>query len=211
MARLNQHTRLILESAGEGIFGVGLDGNITFANAALCAMLGWQEEEMLGHNVQMFWHHSSPDKKVYPVEACQIYETFRSGQRQHRERQVFWRKDGRPVPVEYTASPIIEQNETVGAVVVCRDISERKQMEARLLQTSKMEALGKLAGGVAHDFNNLLTVINGYTDVMLEKAGPSGKGRTQLAIIKQAGERAANLTRQLLLFSHQQVVQPQVD
>lgn len=97
-----------------------------------------------------------------------------------------------------------------GAVYLARDLTERKQLEAQLRQAQKMEAIGRLAGGIAHDFNNLLTIMMGYSDLLLQQLSPSDRFQQQVLAIKQAGERAANLTRQLLAFSRQQVIQPQL-
>jgi nitrogen-specific signal transduction histidine kinase/CheY-like chemotaxis protein len=93
---------------------------------------------------------------------------------------------------------------------IARDISERKQLEQQLQQSQKMEAIGRLAGGVAHDFNNLLTVITGYSDLLLERYADRGPIHQEINLIKQAGERAVALTRQLLAFSRKQVLQLQI-
>ena len=93
---------------------------------------------------------------------------------------------------------------------VCWDLTERKELEAQLLQSQKMEAVGRLAGGVAHDFNNLLTVIIGYSQLALDKLGEGTHVRPELTEVRRAGERAAGLTRQLLAFSRRQVLQPRV-
>lgn len=103
-----------------------------------------------------------------------------------------------------------KNNEKRGAVVVMHDITERQQLEEQLSQSQKMEAVGVLAGGIAHDFNNLLTAINGYSDLALRRMSETDPLRRHIEEVRQAGERAASLTGQLLAFSRKQVLQPRV-
>jgi len=100
--------------------------------------------------------------------------------------------------------------ELVGAVVTFLDVTEKKRLQAQLLQSQKMESVGRLAGGVAHDFNNLLTVITGYGDLLARDLEPGHPGLHRLEQIRKAAERAATLTRQLLAFSRKQVLEPKV-
>src|SRR5512147_1855363 len=93
---------------------------------------------------------------------------------------------------------------------IARDLSEQKRLEAQLVQAQKMEAIGRLAGGVAHDFNNLLTVISGHCDILLSEAAAPPAVREDVEIIRDASRSAAGLTRQLLAFSRKQVLQPRV-
>src|SRR6202035_4742388 len=95
-------------------------------------------------------------------------------------------------------------------VGIVQDITERKQLEAQLVQSQKMEAVGRLAGGIAHDFNNLLTMILGYSDLVLGGLAPDSPIRPEIEEISKAGERAAALTRQLLAFSRKQIIEPRV-
>ena len=121
-----------------------------------------------------------------------------------------WRhqtKGGAIIDVEITAGRVIIEGRPA-ALVLAHDVTERRRLEERLAQSEKMEAIGRLAGGVAHDFNNLLTVISGYTELLL--ARPETAGRDQLGEIAHAAEQAAALTRQLLAFSRRQVLHPQL-
>jgi hypothetical protein len=121
-----------------------------------------------------------------------------------------WRhqtKDGTIIDVEITAGRVIMEGRR-SALVLAHDVTERRRLEERLTQAEKMEAIGRLAGGVAHDFNNLLTVISGYAELLL--ARPETTGREQLGEIAHAAEQAAALTRQLLAFSRRQVLHPRV-
>ena len=117
------------------------------------------------------------------------------------------RKDATVIDVEITAGRVVMEGRRA-ALVLAHDVTERRRLEERLAQAEKMEAIGRLAGGVAHDFNNLLTVISGYTELLL--ARPETTGRDQLGEIAHAAEQAAALTRQLLAFSRRQVLHPTV-
>lgn len=216
-SRTETHLELILNSAGEGLYGVDLSGNVTFVNRAASSILGMTPQEMIGHLAHSLMHHKRPDGTDYPREECPIYSAFKDGAACRVVDEVFWRKDGTSVPVEYTSTPIRVNGQIQGAVVVFRDQSERLRAEqesaklrAQLLQAQKMEAIGRLAGGVAHDFNNLLTAIDGYSHFLLSSFESSDPRRADIQEIRKAGERATSLTRQLLSFSRQQVPQQRV-
>ncbi|TVQ57594.1 MAG: PAS domain-containing protein [Rhodobacteraceae bacterium] len=125
-------SELILTAAGDGIYGVDVEGRTTFANPAAERMLGWGAEELLGRSIHDLIHHTHADGRRYANETCPIYNAFRFAKVNTVEDEVFWRKDGRPIRVEYTSTPIIDQGQVQGAVVVFRDITERKANEARL-------------------------------------------------------------------------------
>lgn len=133
---------LILESAGEGIHGLDAEGRITFANAAAERILGWKLEDTLGHKSHDLHHHSYPDGTNYPRQHCPVYAALTDGKVHHVEDEVFWHTDGSAVPVEYTSTPIIKDGKPDGAVVVFRDISERKQALAeREAAIAELESL----------------------------------------------------------------------
>ena len=117
-------------------------------------------------------------------------------------------KDGRHIPLEVNTKYVYQNGVAVGVQGIARDVTERRSLEAQLRQSQKMEAIGQLAGGVAHDFNNLLTAINGYSSLALQRVDDDSPIKPYLEEVKKAGDRAANLTRQLLAFGRKQILQP---
>lgn len=202
--------RLLLESTGEGIFGLDQDGLCSFINKAGTVMLGYMPEEVLGKNMHELIHHTRPDGLRYSIADCPIYRTLVTGQGSRLDHEVLWRRDGTRFWANYSASPILTSGQVAGAVVVFTDISERKHLEEQLRQAQKVEAVGRLAGGIAHDFNNLLMVMSGYSAALLRKLEPDNPLRRYPLEVKKAGERAAALTQQLLAFSRRQVLEPKV-
>lgn len=123
--------QLILDSAGEGVYGIDVDGNTTFVNAAATEILGWKEEEILGKPLHDIHHHSHKDGSHYPREECPIYAALKDGGVHRVDDEVFWHNNGTAIPVEYVSTPIMcSSNNLHGAVVIFRDISERKRIEA---------------------------------------------------------------------------------
>jgi PAS domain S-box-containing protein len=120
---------LILNAAGEGIYGLDSEGKATFGNAATMEILGWKPEEVIGKRSHDIHHHSHPDGSPYPHTECPIYAALQDGEVHRVDDEVFWHVDGSPVPVEYTSTPIRQDGKIQGAVVVFRDISERKEIE----------------------------------------------------------------------------------
>ena len=123
---------LILTSAGDGIYGVDAEGLTTFVNPAAEEMLGWSAEDLIGHNMHDLIHHHHADGRLYPAEDCPIYNAFRHAKVNLVEDEIFWRKDGRPIRVEYSSTPMIDGSDVLGAVIIFRDITERKENERRL-------------------------------------------------------------------------------
>lgn len=126
--------RLILESVGEGIYGLDSEGKTTFINPAAEKMTGFSAEEMIGNCQHELVHHSRKDGTPYPQKQCPIYAAFRKGEIFKTSEEVFWRKDGTSFPVEYISTPIWENLKLLGAVVVFRDITEEKKAEEEILQ-----------------------------------------------------------------------------
>lgn len=151
--KLRQATRkneLILNSAGEGIYGLDSDGAATFINPAAEEMLGYKEKELLGKKGHFIIHHSRPDGSPYPHEDCPIYAAIKDGSVHRESEEVFWRKDGASFPVEYVSTPIRENGKLVGAVVTFKDITERKKAEraVRESETRANEILNNAVDGI---------------------------------------------------------------
>jgi len=122
-------TNAILECAGEGIYGLDRDGMTTFANVAATRMTGWSLDELVGKLQHAIIHHTRSDGNPYPRELCPIYAALRDGEVHHIEEEVFWRKDGTSFPVSYTSTPLQKDGVSIGAVVIFRDITRRRQRE----------------------------------------------------------------------------------
>ncbi|MDI5891606.1 sigma 54-interacting transcriptional regulator [Halomonas rhizosphaerae] len=130
--RIERQNQLILGAAGEGIYGLDAEGRTTFVNPAAERILGWSSEDMVGHGAHQLFHHTQADGSHFPVQQCPIHASFSDGQVHRVDDEVFWHKNGEAIPVEYTSTPIFEMGRLVGAVVLFRDIRERKRAEQQL-------------------------------------------------------------------------------
>ena len=130
--RIEKQNQLILSAAGEGIYGLDAEGKTTFVNPAAERILGWSTEDIVGHDAHLMFHHTHADGSHFPVQQCPIHASFSDGQVHHVDDEVFWHKNGEAIPVEYTSTPIFEMGRLVGAVVLFRDIRERKRAEQQL-------------------------------------------------------------------------------
>jgi PAS domain S-box-containing protein len=131
LSKLQTQHQLILDAAGEGIYGLDCEGRITFSNAAATEILGWRIEDVSGQGAHDMHHHSHADGSKYPRNDCPIYSALKDGEVHRVDDEVFWHIDGSAVPVEYISTPIREDGKLNGAVVIFRDISERKKIESQ--------------------------------------------------------------------------------
>ena len=129
---IERQNQLILGAAGEGIYGVNAEGKATFVNPAAERLLGWRADDLVNKSIHHVVHFAHPDGSVYDEKDCPIYSAFRDGITRRVEDEVFWRKDGEPIRVEYTSTPIRDRGSIVGAVIVFRDITSRKEAEEGL-------------------------------------------------------------------------------
>ncbi len=194
-----------IEQAAEGMVVTDAAGVIQYVNPAFTTMTGYSREEAIGMNPRIL-KSGKHDAAFY----AGMWATILAGRRWNGEI-INRRKDGSLYTEKMSLTPVRDEHGKVMHVVAIKeDVTARKLLEEQFRQAQKMEAVGRLAAGVAHDFNNLLTVIMGYSEIMLERF-PSGDPIRDYAIeIKAAGEKAAGLTRQLLAFSRQQVLAPQI-
>ena len=214
----HQHD-LVLDSVCDGIYGVDLEGNCTFVNRSMKSITGWKAEDLIGRNQHEMLHHTHADGTPHRSDECPVYQTFQSNEPRFVEDDLFWKKDGSGFPVEYSSTPMQDhKGETVGSVVVFRDISERKKAEEEarrhqkeLAHMARLNTMGEMASGIAHELNQPLTAIatNAYASIrMLESGNLSNEKLAD--IMEKIGvqaERSGEIIRQLRQFVRKE--QPQ--
>lgn len=210
---IERENRLILRAAGEGIYGVNAEGKTTFVNPVAERLLGWTAEELTGRDIHTIIHHTRPDGSHYAHDECPIYAAFSDGEVHRVDNEIFWRKDGTPVWVEYTSTPIRDRNVVVGAVVVFRDVSERRRsdekLHAALMEVDQLRQRLELENAYLQEEIRIETSAAGIvgrsepiqatlrqialvapTDATVLITGESGTGKELIArAIHEAGER----------------------
>jgi PAS domain S-box-containing protein len=194
----------LFENAKDILFTIDLDGNVTSVNKAAEEVMGWPRTEALGKNIKglVATEHAvvcnEVMRRIVNEEPLQHFEI------------AMLRQDGRKVLLEASARLIRVKGRKDCVQGIARDVTERRQLENMVRQSQKLEAIGRLSGGLAHDFNNLLCVINGHTELLTEALEPGDPAIRSVTQIRKAADSAAALTRQLLAFSRRQVFHPQV-
>jgi two-component system cell cycle sensor histidine kinase/response regulator CckA len=197
--------RDLFHNASDMIVTVDLDWNITAANTAVAETLGYSTTELLEMNLAELL-----PPEMHELARNQLTRKLSSEVEVTTYEHDFVAKDGHRIAVEVTTKVVFQDGVPLGVEAVARDVSERNRLEDQLRQAQKMEAVGRLAGGVAHDFNNMMTAVVGFSDLVLGRLEPDHPARRQVEDIRRAGARATELTRQLLALSRKQVLQPRV-
>src|SRR2546425_902672 len=191
----NEHLAAVIQSSPLAIYTIDPTSTVRTWNRAAEALYGWRAEEVIGRPLPTI----AQDMEELRGEALRGLEATRR------------RKDGTAVNISLSVAPLHDAaGRVTGILSIAADVTEMRQLEAQYRQAQKMEAVGRLAGGIAHDFNNLLTAIIGTTALVLEDLGLESRARLDIQEIEKAAKRAAGLTRQLLIFSRQQVLEPRV-
>jgi PAS domain S-box-containing protein len=201
----------VLDNIEAGIAACDASGTLTLFNRAARDMHGLPLETLPPERWTDHYRLCGPDGKT-PMEQDQtpLIRALR-GESVRNVEMTIVPNEGKPRALVASGQPVTDgAGRRVGAVVALHDMTERKSLERQLHQSQKMEAIGRLAGGVAHDFNNLLGVIMGYSEMVLANMGSDDPRRGRLEQIRKSGERAASLTRQLLAFSRKQILEPRV-
>jgi len=193
----------IIDSSEDAIIGKNLDGTIASWNKGAERIYGYTPEEVVGKHISLLAPTDRPD------EIPEILQKTARGESVEHYESVRVTKDGRHLDVSISVSPLRDAKcDIVGASAIARDITAQKRAEGQLQQSQKMEAIGRLAGGVAHDFNNILGIINACTEFLRDRIDPNAESSVYVENIKKATERGSSLTHQLLTFSRTPAIQP---
>ncbi len=193
--------RLLLESVGAGIYGLDRHTRCTFINAAGARLLGYQPEELLGQVLHPLIHYNRADGAPYPAEECPIHRATRSGERCHVTDEVLWRRDGTPLPVDYSVAPVIEAGKVVGSVVIFEDVTVRRHSaeieRARVVAEAANRAKSDFLSRMSHELRTPLNAILGFAQI-LEVTDPTPDQADSLGYILRAGRHLLELVNEVL-------------
>ena len=206
--RLSNYNQLLLESTGEGMYGIDMDGDCTFLNRAAAKILGITADEARGRNMHSVTHHSHPDGSAYAADDCPIYRALRAGQSCRIDEDVFWRADGTSFPVEYSSSPILNEGRVEGAVITFADITQRKAAEVELVRAKEAaeassRTKSQFLANMSHELRTPMNAILGYSEMLQEEAEEEGLSSftPDLQKIQSAGRHLLALINDILDLS----------
>lgn len=199
-----------LSSIGDAVVATDSAGRVAFLNPVAERLTGWSIGEAAGRPLIEIFRIVNEYTRL-PVESP-VERVLATGKVVGlANHTILISANGQEYPIDDCAAPIVgDDGKTSGVVLVFRDVTDERRREQELRQAQKMEAVGRLAGGIAHDFNNLLTVISGYCSILLDGIRSDSPWRGAILEVERASQRAADLTRQLLAFARNQLVQPRV-
>jgi PAS domain S-box-containing protein len=223
LQKSNLRSDIILDTAGEGIFGIDCEDHITFVNRAACEMLGWTEEELLGKSHHEIFHHSRADGSYFGWHDCKMFRSINEQQVLHADDESFWKKDGSSFPVEYMSAPYIEDGRVSGVVITFQDITIRKQAEQTMLQlnenlekkvrerTEELEnamyaaeaasrAKSDFLATMSHEIRTPMNGVIGMTGLLTE-TNLSAEQQEYVETIRVSGESLLTIINDILDFS----------
>jgi len=205
LQKSEERFRSIVETSQEGIFIVNWNYQVIYCNREMAQILGRPEAQILNHDFRKFL-----DAESIPIVEDRYRRRQKGEKIPSRYQFKIVRKTGEVRWVEISAAVINSGTPNVQTIATLLDVTDQIRLQQQFLQAQKMEAVGRLAGGVAHDFNNILTAINGYAQLLLSEMEPENPLRDDVEEIYKSGNRAAALTHQLLALSRRQVLEPQI-
>jgi PAS domain S-box-containing protein len=208
LRKADEEKAALLESTGDGIFGLDAEGRCTFLNRAGASLLGYTPDDVLGREMHSIVHHHREDGSPYPLGECPMVQVLRTGRGIHVDGEVLWHKDGSAIPVEYSSFPILEGGAVRGAVVGFRDVGERRQAEAereRLIAElgSASQSKSGFIATMSHELRTPLNALIGYAQ-LLEMGVPEpipAAARAQVERIRMAAAYQLSLIEEILTFS----------
>ncbi|HEV3201042.1 MAG TPA: CHASE3 domain-containing protein [Bryobacteraceae bacterium] len=204
LRQANEVRQAVIQSSPVAIWAVNLEGLVTFWNPSAERIFGWTETEVIGKPLPIVPAGQQEEYREWLAR-------FREGETMAAVERTRLKKDGSSIEVAIWTAPLRDAGGRIsGTIAIDSDVTERKVLEEQFRQSQKLEAIGRLAGGVAHDFNNLLTVITGYSEMLVAEAQNEPNVLEFGQEIQSASSRAAALTAQLLAFSRRQISQPRI-
>ncbi len=206
LSKLTRENQSILNSAGDGIFGIDVNGMATFTNPATESILGYANEELIGKYLHSIIHHSHANGEFYRHEHCPILEVLTSGKANRVSNELFWRKDGTSFPVEYVSTPIIEEGNLTGAVVAFQNITDRKNSEKNLNQ-AKLEAEAAnqaksiFLANMSHEIRTPMNAVLGYSQILERDPTLKPEHLKSISAIQKSGSHLMALINDILDIS----------
>ncbi len=195
--------RLLINSKAEAIYGVDMEGKCIYCNVSCLSLLGYEhEDELLGYNIHTLIHHTDIHGKRKPQVDCEVLKTIAENEKIHKEDDVFWCADGEWIQVEWWASPIIQDNNVIGAVVTFVNVAEQRKHQLKQVHANKLASLGEMAAGVAHEINNPINGIVNYAQLLLNRAEKDSYEKKVLEGLFKESLRIEKIVKTLLTHSY---------